>query len=382
MDFQHLKHYRPELLLVFSIFVFLVSISTLVLFITHGIEPTMTRQPDVKSARDTKPLVEQTINLEEGETKEISLDSEYIAYDSLPQIGSIKQGKLVLDGTLQVYGSYTLPLSSPTTEYVFTVNITPKPLPVDAIKARISQEIGDEIRNVSYYIHDTNREQSITWQETEVFIPASITKIPYALLLLRDIDSGTRSLDDVFPVSDGLKAYPTDEMYSLPAGTQLTLQDYLEYLIKYSDNTAMTHLEYVLGGYTQVQTRIKEELDIESFFRDPSEGTAHDAFKLLHNIYNEVYVTSSSNLLLIELMSDSLPRYDNRIVAGSPKNAQVAHKIGNLVSENGLVVNDAGIVFGEHNDIIIVVMTKDMINETRGSEIIETITSIATSELN
>lgn len=326
---------------------------------------------------ENKRVVANSFEVTLNESIAFSADSAFVIVNELPEFVSINAGLITMSPTKPEHlGTFDFSLSTSKTEYAITVTTTLPPIDIAALYSQINTVMGRNANSVAYSILDTERDITLEHNAEELFLPASITKLPYALLVLHDIDQGKYSLNDTIPVSARNKAYESDEMYFIANGTELTIQEYLEYLIQESDNTAMTHLEDFLGGYETFKTRVKNELGIDTFWRFPNEGTTATGLEILKIIYGSEYLTQKSRGFLIDTMINTNEKYHNRIKAGVAEPSKVAHKIGNLVSDFGLAISDAAIVFGASTDLLIVIMTKDMINETIAAEIIAEITEL------
>jgi len=304
------------------------------------------------------------------------LDGEIQTTEGVPDFIDINTSSLYIHPTVgSDTGTYSVSIQTDNSSYDITIESVLPSADFAELEFQLQQIIAGNEQDIAYLINDTNRKQIVSWNEDEVLLPGSITKLPYALLILKDVDNGALNLDQTFPIRSEYKAYDSDLMFYFENGREVTLREYLEYLIQESDNTAMTHLEAILGGYQTFKDRVINELQIGEFFRLPNTGSVTQVFQILDLLYGDDFLSAPSRDLLIDIMSNNAERFSNRIEAGVPDQTQVAHKIGNLVSDNGLAVSDAAIVFSEYTDLYIIVMTKDMVNEEEGAELIRQITS-------
>ena len=245
----------------------------------------------------------------------------------------------------------------------------------DLLKNEIVKILNDEYSNYAVYIYDLKNKIEIGINQTDIFYPASICKIPYAILILKDIDSGVLSFDDTIRLENSTVAYSFDYMANLPLNKDYEIEFYLSNLIQKSDNTAMMIIEKFLGGTDTVNERFKTELGITNFFRDPHTATALEIGKILKAIYYRTILSDSSSEYLLNLMRNPLPEYQDRIPAGLPEGIEAAHKIGQLSFPEGLVYEDAGIVFGDKTDYILVLLNKE-VNKTEAVDKITRISSV------
>ncbi len=241
---------------------------------------------------------------------------------------------------------------------------------------QLSQEIlsilGDDAKHYGVSVSLPKDDSfSLGINAKRIFYPASISKLPIAVLILRDVDKGKFSLNTTFELKDENKAYESDILYNYVTGSELSLEDYLKFMISDSDNTAMMTLENALGGSSVINQRTKDELGLQTLFRYPHEGTAKDVNKLLNGLYNKKYLSAESNQLLLDMMVDVASKFQDRIVAGVPQDIKVAHKIGEIDTDNGVTYADAGIVYGQNQDFILVIMNQDVEQEVATEKIVQ-----------
>lgn len=263
-------------------------------------------------------------------------------------------------------------------EEIFVQAPSPTPTPTPQITrdtAQIQKEIqtilGNEETKYGIYINDLRLNQFVGINENEIFPPASIYKVPLAMLVLKSVDKGTLDLNTKYTLKGRNKAYTTDSMYYLPTGGKYPLSKYLEYLIKMSDNTAMLSLEEILGGTKVINKRLQTELEITRFFREPHESTAKEISAIFEKIYKQTYLSPDSNNFLLDLLKHTGNWLQDRIPAGLPKGTEVAHKIGYLYTGKGSAYEDAGIVYNKENDYIIVVVNQDVKEDDARSKIVQ-----------
>lgn len=245
--------------------------------------------------------------------------------------------------------------------------------------------LGEEAINYGVYIQGLRSDKTWSWQPDVLLPPASVSKLPYAVLVLKDIQAGKISLEDTYVIHQATKAYPSDALYHVRSGTQVTYRELLKYLIHASDNTAMMTLERYFGGRDAFNERVKTELGVE-LFRDPHETTAQEVAELLAKVWAGDYLDFYHNHFLIyELMGRTYQSFDDRIVAGVEgelDRAMVAHKIGSIVSnKTGFTYHDAGLVYGPWDDLVVVVLNRHT-TQQGATEKIQQITRLAYQTFN
>ncbi len=304
---------------------------------------------------------------------------------NIPEFVSFSDDQAIIKPSkLSHIGNHEFLIQTNQINHIFRINVSDKTEIFENLESILKEKTSPYEGRISLYVYDLQRKKGVGINENEVFIPASLTKLSYALLALRDVDQGKLSLDQLIPIRFSLKAYPSDSMYYFSNFRSYPLRLYLEMLIQESDNTAMNHLENLLGGYDVVKARIQNELGVSDFYRSPSVGRAVDINFVLKNIYSQSYLQPNTNEYLLAIMTNTNSKFHDRIKAGinGLENVRVAHKIGNLKSDNGLAINDAGIVYGEMTDFSLVIMTKDMPNSILPAQLIADLTTTIYNELN
>ncbi len=230
-------------------------------------------------------------------------------------------------------------------------------------RAKITQEItnilGDSANDYGVVLTNLNSGQSLDINADQVLPPASISKVPYAILTLKEIEEGKISFTDTISMQSHHYAYPSDDLYYTPLGEELTFQTLLESLLVDSDNTAMTILEDYFGGNIAYNERLNT-LGLAGVTRFPHETTAADVTQMFQGIYSNTWLNKDSTNILYELMSKSKPQFSDRIVEGvklADPEAKVVHKIGQIINDDyGETYHDAGLVFAEDSDMLIVIL--------------------------
>lgn len=269
-------------------------------------------------------------------------------------------------------------------QHRYRITVDLEPVNMEKLRSEILEIVGEDRENISVGIYDEFRDKKLYINRDRVRPPASISKLPVAILTLQAVEGGEIELEDTYPIKEKLKSYSTDPLYEYEKGTELTIEEYLDWLITHSDNTAMSHLEEVLGGVDTVNKKTVSELGVSNLYRVPHTTDADSVMTLLKGIYDEKFLDSKNNNYLLDLLKNTGSWYDDRIVAGVEEfeDAEVAHKIGNLWIDGGTVVNDSGIVYGRYTDFDIVVLFEGKTPQSEKNRVIATVSNLAYKELN
>ena len=229
---------------------------------------------------------------------------------------------------------------------------------IEKLELDIKNIIGEEIDNYGIYIHDLKRKQTVKINEKKIFPPMSISKLPVAIMTLREIEKGNLKLDQQFMFDWQSVADPTNILKPYFIGNYYSIDQYLNFLLVESDNASILKLESLLGGYQLLNEHVKTELGVEYFFRYPHDVTSNDVGLVWVNIYKKNYLSDELNNYLINLLRNTSPFLQDGIPEGVPMEYRnlIAHKTGQGASNPGYIWSDSGIVYGPESDYVIVVL--------------------------
>lgn len=263
-----------------------------------------------------------------------------------------------------------------------TYQVTTKPVPFDKEKllADIRAKLGDKVDNYGVYIYDLQRDETVEINSDQQIPPGSISKLPVAILTLRDIDAGTATFNTTYPVQNKYKHSTYDSIGMLPEGTQVSLKTYLQALILQSNNSAQYHLRERLGSTGVLNTRTHAELGVNPFFEDPHIATAKNIGTVLTRLYRGELLSAANTDFLLGLMTSIDPSSGlrNGIPYGlrNRTTIKIANKVGFLFGGNDNVYNDSAIVWAPRTDYVVVIMNKQAPPFPNGSQIIAQLSPI------
>ena len=236
------------------------------------------------------------------------------------------------------------------------ITIKLKELNMDLLDKKIKKYLGSRKYEFGIFVHDLLRNQTYGLNEDKKFIPASTAKMTVALLVMRDIDSGKRTLSSTYPIQNRLKHSWNDNLGRLPEGTQVPLDIYLKELLIYSSNTAWYHLVQMLGGsWEVVNDRTMNELGINPLFMDPYIGTARMLTKTFQEIYFKQLISTESANYLKQVLNQAVPSMKAGLGQNLKNNPKFINKLGHNCCDRINYV-DGILVWGQNTDYIISVL--------------------------
>lgn len=228
------------------------------------------------------------------------------------------------------------------------------------MQSEIQTILGQNSYNYSVFLYDLNSGQSVAINEEKIMPPGSISKVPVGIMALREVDNGTLALNQQIQFTANSAANPSNVLTAINIGQFFSLDTYLRFLIIDSDNSSILRLENLLGGNLNVNERVKNELEVEHFFRNPHDVTAKDLGRVFMGIYYEEYLTKSSNEYFLELLQNTHPVLQDGIPVWIPEpyKSQIAHKTGQISTVPGYAWADAGIIYGPKTDYVLVILNE------------------------
>ena len=223
-----------------------------------------------------------------------------------------------------------------------------------------------DISKASVYYTDLTSGSWATVYGNETFFPSSLGKIPIMIAYYLEAESDPGILDKKITYPAG--SPDLNDMQDIPPeaaivqGQMYTIEQLIEYMIKYSDNNATALLDSQIDQDTL--NKVYGDLGIPTN-DDPSLAnfdfiTAHQVATLFRVLYNATYLSRTDSEKALELLSQS--SFTQGIVAGVPASTVVSHKLGlvgiapaQVTTEHEL--HDCGIVYGK-DPYILCVMTR------------------------
>ena len=220
--------------------------------------------------------------------------------------------------------------------------------------------------NIGVYALNTETDEEITFNEDKRFAYASTFKAVSSAMLLEKTPHNELnkkvhvSKEDIVPYSPVLEKFINKD---------ITIKKLIEATMLYSDNTANNIIIEELGGYKEVNKRLKSlddkttkpsRMEPELNNYDPKSNrdtSTPQAFgKTLNKLINDGRLSKENKAFLIDLMINNKSG-DTLIKKGAPKNFKVADKSGQAITYASR--NDVAFVYpkGESKPIVLVIFT-------------------------
>ncbi len=240
----------------------------------------------------------------------------------------------------------------------FIVNI--QPLREELIKL-VESEGSDKI---SIYFEFLNTGANVQINNELRFYPASLVKLPSALVTMKKIERGEWNMDSRLVLFEEDKDPRYGDLYKQPVGTSFSMRELLEALLKNSDNTAHRMLMRNLSG-DELQ-ELKDAIGLDDLFDEKQEVSAKEYSRLFRALYNSSFLRRSGSQQILEWLSQT--RFKDSLDAGVSNQIVFPHKIGDDDVEKNYL--DSGIVYVPNRPYLITVMVKEL-DEAKAQQIMK-----------
>ena len=244
--------------------------------------------------------------------------------------------------------------------------IASAPRDLEQTLTRIAQRGGGRVGVVAVHL-ESGRKVSVSGDQA---LPLySVVKLPLAVIVLKDVESGTLKLEQniVIQREDVAPGAPGNSERWEKAPMTVTIRDLLEFSLVDSDNTSADKLFDLIGGPPALERRMqalgfrsfKVETSMKQMGRHvvhPNTSTTEGVVQLLVALEKGAVLKSPERAVLFDMMSRANTGA-KRIRAGVPSGTEVLHKTGT----GNNAVNDVGLITlpGKQGHIAIAVMISE-----------------------
>lgn len=215
-----------------------------------------------------------------------------------------------------------------------------------------------DITKASIYFRDLSNGPWLGYGEDEQFSPASLMKVPLFIAFLKMSEEGIISLDDKInsgDIQDSISQNIEPDK-TIQANTEYSFLELLEYMIKYSDNSASSVL------LRSVDPSILDNIYHELGLKIPTWGntenymTVRDYSAFFRVLYNASYLNRSNSELALKMLSQTV--FKDGLIAPLPYGTIISHKFGERVLQDDKQLHDCGVVYSPKGDYLLCVMSR------------------------
>jgi beta-lactamase class A len=220
---------------------------------------------------------------------------------------------------------------------------------------------------ISVFFRDLNTRRWFGVNENVNFYPASLAKLPIAMMIYKAAEVNKRTLDLELPITDNDISLNNGQRYipesSLENGKSYPVRELVKRMLIYSDNAPVNPL---LDASVTLREPIFSDLGVYTMPNGDVPGrwsiTSKNYSNLFRILYNASYLRPEYSDIILGQLSESTFR--NALAAGVPDDIRVAHKFGEASAKDestgktSVILNDCGIVYKKDAPYILCVMTR------------------------
>ena len=243
------------------------------------------------------------------------------------------------------------------------------------LKEKIQSYVTKNNLNVSVYVENFRNGAYMGINEKNGFFPASLIKLPVAILITKKIEDGKLSFDTMLEIEDSDRTSSYGELYKTEE-KQLPVRILLEKMMKESDNTAFRVLLHEVDVEDFQLVLDYYNIEVNADFQD-GETAKHPNLlspKAMSTLFSSLYFSTvlepDNSEYLLSLLSDSA--FDAGKAANIPSDVTMAHKFGETYYGDFRYFHDCGIIYINESRVFYCIMTKDL-DEKQATEAIGSI---------
>lgn len=244
------------------------------------------------------------------------------------------------------------PLAAPINKGIETYRQITKSKELEKI---VNETIQGEEGTYAVAIKNMKTGEEYNLNETRKFDSASLYKLWVMATTFQQIEEGRLSLDQKIgeDIATLNKKFDIDEANAeiSEGAIEYTVKDALEQMITISHNYAALLLTANVRLSNVKQFLLSNQLTASST-GSPPQTTADDTLDFYSKLYSKQLISQNASAQMLEILKRQ--KLNDRIPKYLPEETKVAHKTGEL----DRVKHDAGIVFTQKGDYIIVLMSQ------------------------
>lgn len=251
-----------------------------------------------------------------------------------------------------------------------TINLSYNLFPfIDPLRSSIEQKhffttiepLRDDLREIvkkyesegvkmGVYFEYLNTGANISINDELRFWPASLSKMPTALVAMKKIERGEWELENQLIMYYEDRNDDFGDLYKNEVGTAFTIKELLRELIVNSDDTAHRILIRNMTG--QDFEEMLSALGMEKLYNENYDITAREYSRIFRSLYTSSFLSRENSTFLLELLAST--RFNEFLDSGIPEDVLFSHKIGEHDPQSTYL--DAGIVYVPHRPYLLTVM--------------------------
>lgn len=218
------------------------------------------------------------------------------------------------------------------------------------------------LNHVSVYFRDLNNGPWFGIDETELFSPASLVKVPLAIAYYKQAETDPAILKKIITntlKNDNSEQNIKPEKTIIP-NQQYSIKELIELMIVYSDNSSYDLLIENIDGQTLKQVYLNLGINLDKAMENPAGNiiSVKNYASFFRILFNASYLNPQFSNELLTMLTRTT--FNKGLVAGIDQGTDVAHKFGEryFANTNERQLHDCGIVYTPQKPYLICIMTR------------------------
>lgn len=241
---------------------------------------------------------------------------------------------------------------------------------------KIDAVVDENIKNYSVLVDSLTEPFTAGSGENEIYIAASVNKIPILAALYYYAQKGDIDLDEVITLqASDIQDYGTGSIRYEQPGATYSIKTLAKLMIKQSDNTAAYILANQVIGFDKLQS-IVDQWGLTQTDMTENKTSNKDVALLFRKIYENKITNKAQTEEMLSFFKNT--DFETRLPALLPEGVTVYHKIGSEVRN----VHDVGIVTFGNVAYYIGIFTNDVTDDAQAEKTIATISKVVYEYMN
>lgn len=251
---------------------------------------------------------------------------------------------------------------------VYSGILQPKSLLIvnfEPLRERLQDYISGNNLSISVYLVNLRDGASIGINEKKGFLPASLNKIPVAILIMKKIEKGELKLDTMLEIRESDKTDTFGQLYKSNEN-KLPLRILLEKMLRESDNTAFNVLKNNIDqkdlNFLLSYLNYHSQDIIVPNLKNDEEKYEYVNAKSIYNLFSSLYLSTllepKDSEYILSLLTETV--FDIKKIAKLPDDVIVAQKFGAEYANNVKYFHSCGIIYVGTSKIFYCIMTEKL----------------------
>jgi len=207
--------------------------------------------------------------------------------------------------------------------------------------------------DISIYYEFLNTGANISINPDDRYYPASLIKLPIAIVAMKKVQDGEWRLDsELVLMTEDINEEFGDIYTKYSVGDRITVEEVIKWSLMKSDNTA--HDMLFRNTTTDERVAFIDDIGLYELFDQDFSVTTKEYARIFRSLYTASYLNREYSQKVLEWLTQA--EFKDYLSYGLGPEAKFAHKYGIHVSNN--IFADAGIVYYPNRPYLLVVIIK------------------------